>query len=395
MINSQHLDLELELQSYPEMPDTLLLPAHIAAFLLGVILVLGTCASAIRTFVLPRSVRDSITNAVFRFSRKAFDVLSWWAKTYEQRDSVMALFAPITLMVLPILWLILVMFGYMSIYWAMGTQSLSDALMASGSSLLTLGFVRMDGTGLSLLSFSEAAVGLILIALLIAYLPTMYAAFARRESAVTLLEVRAGSPPSAIELFARYTRLKRLDKLNDLWAQWETVFADLEESHTSLAALAFFRSPQSHRSWVTAAGAVLDSAALAVTTIDIPHDVQADLTIRAGYIALRRIADAFGIKYEEHPDPADPISISRIEFDAACAALAEQNVALKADRDTAWRGFAGWRVNYDTVLLRLCAITMAPYAPWSSDRSILPKRRAKHFKKKDRVEIAQKNQAGN
>ncbi len=368
-------------QSESEMPDSLRSIAHIIAFLLGVSLVIGTFASAIRTFVLPRATRDNITSLVFRSSRRIFDLFSWWAKTYEQRDSVMALYAPITLMILPIMWLILVMLGYTGIYWSIGTGSLSEALTASGSSLLTLGFERFDGTPAILLSFSEAAVGLILIALLIAYLPTMYAAFARREAAVTLLEVRAGSPPSAIELFARYTRLKRLDKLNDLWVQWETVFADLEESHTSLAALAFFRSPQSHRSWITAAGAVLDSAALAVSTIDIPHDVQADLTIRAGYIALRRIGDTFGIKYDENPNPGDPISISRLEFDAACAALVEQGVALKADRDQAWQSFAGWRVNYDTVLLRLCAMTMAPYAPWSSDRSILPKRHTKHQKR--------------
>src|SRR5215470_10416687 len=223
------------------MSDTVLLIAHIAAFILGVSLVAGTFASAVRTFVLPRSVRDRITYFVFRISRRFFDLFSWWAKTYEQRDSVMALYAPTTLMLLPILWLILVMIGYTGIYWAIGTGSLEDSLSASGSSLLTLGFVHLDGTGATLISFSEAAVGLILIALLIAYLPTMYAAFSRREAAVTLLEVRSGSPPSAIELFARYTRLKRLDKLNDLWVQWETVFADLEESHTSLAALAFFR----------------------------------------------------------------------------------------------------------------------------------------------------------
>jgi hypothetical protein len=134
---------------------------------------------------------------------------------------------------------------------------------------------------------------------------------------------------------------------------------------------------------------VLDSAALAVSTIDIPHDVQADLTIRAGFIALRRIADTFGIQHDENPDPADPISISRLEFDSACAALIEQNVAVKADRDAAWKSFAGWRVNYDTVLLRLCGLTMAPYAPWSSDRSILPRRRMKHFKKTARAQPAQ------
>ena len=102
---------------------------------------------------------------------------------------------------------------------------------------------------------------------------------------------------------------------------------------------------------------------------------QADLCIRAGYLALRRIADFFQIAYNANPQPGDPISISRDEFDAACDELARHGVPLKADRDQAWRDFAGWRVNYDTVLLALAAITMAPYAPWSSDRSLLPARR--------------------
>src|SRR5579859_6174486 len=159
-------------QSQFEMPETLRPLAHIIAFVLGLSLVIGTVLSAIRTFVLPRSARDNITSFVFRVSRRIFNLFSWWARTYEQRDSVMALYAPITLMVLPIMWLILVMIGYTGIYWAIGTGSLSEALTASGSSLLTLGFERFAGTSAILLSFSEAAIGLILVALLIAYLPT-------------------------------------------------------------------------------------------------------------------------------------------------------------------------------------------------------------------------------
>lgn len=182
--------------------------------------------------------------------------------------------------------------------------------------------------------------------------------------------MRAGSPPSAIELISRYRRIHGFDHLGDLWTSWEVLFADIEESHTSLGALAFFRSPRSGRSWITAAGAVLDAAALAASTLDIPRDPRAELCIRAGYLALRYIADYFRIPY--HPDPHypdEPISIDRAEFDAACDLLAEGGVPLKADRDQAWRDFVGWRVNYDTVLLALCTLTRAPWAPWSPDRA--------------------------
>jgi hypothetical protein len=184
--------------------------------------------------------------------------------------------------------------------------------------------------------------------------------------------VRAGSPPSAIELILRYHRIHGLDRLNVLWVQWEQWFADIEESHTSLAALVFFRSPQPDHSWVTASGAVLDAAALLRSTVDAPRDAQADLCIRAGYLALRRIAAFFQIPYNANPRPDDPISISRVEFDAAYDELAQNGVPLIPDRDQAWRDFAGWRVNYDAVLLSLAALTMAPYALWSSDRSLLP-----------------------
>jgi hypothetical protein len=109
--------------------------------------------------------------------------------------------------------------------------------------------------------------------------------------------------------------------------------------------------------------------------VDVPRDVQAELTIRAGYICLRRICDFFAIKYNAEPSPNDPISISRIEFDAVCDELAAVGVPMKPDRDQAWRNYAGWRVNYDVPLLALASLTMAPYAPWSSDRSLRRPRR--------------------
>jgi hypothetical protein len=244
--------------------------------------------------------------------------------------------------------------------------------------LLTLGFVQADGLLNSILMFSEAAIGLIVVALLIAYLPTIYSAFQRREALVTMLEVRAGSPPSVVEMLARYFRIHGLERLGVMWERWEAWFADIEESHTSLSALVYFRSPDPNRSWVTAAGVVLDSAAFAISALDIPHDPQADLCIRAGFIALRHIADFFHVQYNSNPGPTDPISIARSEFDAVYDDLAGRGLPLKPDRDQAWQDYTGWRVNYDTVLLALANLTMAPYAPWSSDRSYIgPRMRAK------------------
>lgn len=347
---------------------------HVAAFLIGLVIVGGTFLSAVRTFVLPRSAPDQLTRLIFLLVRRGFNLLLRRAASYEDRDRVMALYAPLALLAMPPVWLICVLGGYIGMYWALGVPTWRAAFRASGSSLLTLGFAPLDTLAETMLGYSEATLGLILVALLIAYLPTIYGAFQKRETAVTLLEVRAGSPPSAVELFLRFQRLKRMDKLNELWTSWEIWFAEIEESHTSLPALAFFRSPQADHSWITAAGAVLDAAALAASTIDIAHDVQADLCIRAGYLALRRIADFFDVAHSAGPGPANAVSISRDEFDEACRQLEAGNVALKPDRDQAWRDFVGWRVNYDRELLTLCGLTMAPWAPWSSDRSLIVQR---------------------
>lgn len=197
----------------------------------------------------------------------------------------------------------------------------------------------------------------------------MYAAFSRRETEVALLEVRDGSPPTAVEFVERHHRIGWLDDLADTWLGWERWFAEVEESHTSYPALAFFRSPQPERSWVVASGTVLDAASLYVSCVRHAETGPPGVCIRAGYLALRRIADNFGIDYAPDPLPTDPISITQSEFDVAWYRLADAGVPLVPDRQTAWRAFAGWRVNYDAILLTLAGITMAPVAPWTSDRS--------------------------
>jgi hypothetical protein len=241
-----------------------------------------------------------------------------------------------------------------------------------------LGFENPKGLSQLLLSFTEAATGVGLIALLITYLPSQYATFNRREVAVALLEVRAGTPPSGPNMIERYHRINWEGGLTQVWKDWEQWFADLEETHTSLPALSFFRSPRPERSWVTAAGAVLDAASLRASTLGGPRDPEAELCVRAGYVALRHLADFFYIEHDPNPAPDDPISVSREEFDEVYDRLRNIGVDLKEDRDQAWRDFAGWRVNYDQVLVKLAGLTMAPQAPWSSDRAV-PYRRAPLF----------------
>ncbi len=349
-------------------PAAVLLIKYVV-FLIGVFVAARTVLSAIRTLVVPRGERVLLTRVVFLVVRFLYNIRAKRASSYERRDRIMASYASLSLLALPPVWLTAVCFGYTMMYWALGAPSWTAAFRTSGSALLTLGFVSPDGVPEAILMYSEAAIGLILVALLIAYLPTIYGAFQRREALVTMLEVRAGSPPSVVEMLARYQRIHGLNHLTELWERWEVWFADLEESHTSLAALTFFRSPDPNRSWVTAAGVVLDTASFTNSALDMPHDARADLCIRAGFLALRHVAEVFRIAYDSDPKPTDPISISRQEFDAVYDDLASRGLPLKPDREQAWKDYAGWRVNYDTVLLSIANLTMAPYAPWSSDRS--------------------------
>ncbi len=344
---------------------------RLAAFGFGVAIVAGTLISAVRTFVLPRSENTLLTWVVFEFVFGLFWLRLRWARTYAERDRVMAFFSPLALLCLPVVWLTLITVGYTGIFWAVGVTPLYSAFFLSGSSLLTLGFAPVDNLAQLVIAYSEATLGLIMVALLISYLPTMYTAFTEREAAVSMLEVRAGDPPSAVEMIIRMHRIKGLQFLTEEWMKWEKWFVDLEQTHTSLIPLVFFRSPHVGQSWVVAAGTILDAASLTAAAIDKPRDPHAELCIRAGYLALRSIVDFFGLPHNPKPKPTDPISVTRAEFDAVIEQMSVAGVPLKPDLEQAWRDFQGWRVNYDRVLLILAGLTMAPTAPWSGDRPIL------------------------
>jgi hypothetical protein len=251
----------------------------------------------------------------------------------------------------------------------LGAGDIFTSFRLSGSSLLTLGFETSDNIFINLLIFSEATLGLILVALLIAYLPTMYAAFSRREEFVNLLEVRAGNPPSSVEMLLRFNRIQGLGKMDEYWSSWEAWFAQVEESHSTLPMLVFFRSPRGDQSWITAGGTVLDAAALTLSALDLPPSAAASLCLRAGFLSFRRIAENFNLTFPQDPHfPETPISIDEREFMTVLDRLEKAGIPLKEDRAQAWQNFAGWRVNYDHTLIALSRMVMAPSGFWSSDR---------------------------
>ncbi len=339
--------------------------------LVGCGVALATVLSAVRTTVLPRGVPSRVTRLVFVLLRLGFQARVGRAATYTVRDRVFANYGPYALLLLLQVWLFGVYGGFALAQWAGSpSRGAADALKESGSALTTVGFDAPSGALATTLSFAEASAGLLLVALLISYLPAIYGAFSRREALVTKLEVRAGDPPTGSEMLRRAWVLGRMEALHATWLELETWFGDIEETHTSFAALVFFRSPQPDHSWVTAAGAGLDSASLLVSCLDLPPSAEAQLCIRSGYLSLRQIAGYFQIPFPRDPRPDDPITVTRAEWEDVVTEMAAAGLPVKADRDQAWRDFAGWRVNYDYCLVALAALAQAPYAPWSSDRSV-------------------------
>ncbi len=349
--------------------------ARIAVGVLSTVTIVFVPSSAIRTIVLPRGVPSRLSRVIFLLAYGIHRLRTGRNADYDRRDRVLASLGPYYLLNLVVAWLALLWLAFAGLFWALEHRPFPSELVVSASSLTTLGIAVPAGTGYALAAAAEALLALGLLAMLISYLPSLYSAFSRREAAVNKLAVRAGTPPVGVELLAWSWRFDRFDALHRQWADWEDWFAELGETHTSTPALVWFRSPRPHQSWITASGAVLDAASLHCAAVDRPRDVDAELCIRAGYLALREVADFLGIAYDPDPRPDSPISVARTEFDVALAALVAAGVPVRADRDAAWRDFAGWRVTYDRVLVPLATSLEAPWAPWSSDRSITSYRR--------------------
>lgn len=343
---------------------------HAVAGLVGFGVIVWTLVSALATVVIPRAIPVRLSRWAFAATLVPFTLAARRIDEPERRETVLAAYGPTAFLVLPLFWLVLVLAGGTLLDWAVGVDGWRTAFTESGSSLFTLGFAAPRALPQTGVDFALAGLGLGLVALLIAYLPATYASYSRRELLVTGLETQAGAPPTGTTLLERMARIGGLEGLVDFWEDWSRWFADIEETHVSTPSLVFFRSPQGERSWVTAAGAVLDAASLLLSSIDLERQPQAALCIRSGYIALRRIAASYQIHFDPDPRPDDPISITREEFDAAWDRLSSAGAPLRADKALAWASYRGWRVNYDAVLLGLATLTMAPLAPWSSDRAL-------------------------
>jgi hypothetical protein len=219
-----------------------------------------------------------------------------------------------------------------------------------------------------------AATGIGIITLQIAYLPTLYAAFNRRETEVALLNARAGIPSWGPELLARThyalgSGVSTLDTLPDLYARWERWASDVAESHTTYLPLVRFRSPKPLSSWVTALLAMLDSAALflALSPKAAPV-VPARLFLRSGFVCFNQIAGALGIDVPDEPDPNGHITLTYQDFLEAVDRMRGVDFPIERDPVDAWPDFVGWRLNYEQAAYSVAETLDVVPALWSGPR---------------------------
>lgn len=244
----------------------------------------------------------------------------------------------------------------------------SDSFREAGSSLLTLGFAGGARLRLSTLDFLAAATGPVLIALQIAYLPTLYAAYNRRELEVTLLQSRAGEPAWGPEILARQWLVDTEIALPELYRAWERLASDMGESHSTYPVLIAFRSPRPYRHWLVGLVAVMDAAAMQLALTPRSAPPEARLVLRAGFTALRDMARALRLPFDADPAPDAPVQLTYVEFEAAVAMLEAAGFSAERSTPEAWPHFHGWRVNYEAIAYELSRRCDAVPALWTGPR---------------------------
>ncbi|HLI57369.1 MAG TPA: hypothetical protein VKY26_10120 [Actinomycetota bacterium] len=323
----------------------------------------------IRTLLLPGSRLTPVQRLIENATDLGFRAVARMGIDGDRRHRVRSIHAPLILIIQLWSWLAAYLAGFGLVLWAVN-HSVSQGFREAGSSLLTMGFAVTHGGPGTAIDLVAGATGLIVVALQIAYLPTLYTAYNRRESEVSLLAIRAGEPSWGPELIARAYLMGSLGELPALWASWERWAADVAESHSSYPVLIRFRTADPLSSWLTGFLAVLDSAALWAAIKGPEAPLQARLFLRMGFGCLQQVAKTVRIPFNPDPRPDDPIVLTEEEFGEGLARLRSYGMEIERPVDKIWVDFKGWRVNYEGIAYQLAREIDAPPALWSGPRRI-------------------------
>jgi hypothetical protein len=310
---------------------------HIVITIIGIIVVFAVLLDAFETVVLPRRVRRQyrLTSWFYRRTWVPWRKITTHIKSPSQRENFLGYFGPLSLLWLLGLWAVTLIFGFALLQYGAGEHvqlsgepiTFGRLLYHSGETFFTLGYgdiVPISPTA-RLLAVVEAGMGFGFLGTVIGYLPTIYAAFSRREIQISLLDARAGSPPTAAELLGRFGNRPQQLEFDQILREWERWAGEVLESHISYPPLSFFRSQHSNQSWLGALTTILDACALIIAGVDSLRSDQAKVTFAMARHAVVDLAQVTRATY----DPQLPDRLPAAEMVRLRSVLAERNVRLK------------------------------------------------------------------
>jgi hypothetical protein len=298
---------------------------EIVAAIFSAILVLWVLWEGFETIVLPRRVTRR-----FRFTR-LFYRGTWlpWKKMVSsfvparRQETWLSVFGPLSLLLLMSIWVGGLVTGFALLHWSTGSALLTrdgsagffTDLYLSGTTFFTLGLgdVVPRSTLACLLVAIESGMGFAFLALVIGYLPALNQSFARREVSISLLDARAGSPPTASEMLHRHSQERGMEALREVLHEWERWSAELLEGHLSYPVLAYFRSQHDNESWLAALTAILDTCALVMAGPEGTCERQAELTFAMARHAVVDLSLVFRRKPREpKPERLPPEKLAKL-----------------------------------------------------------------------------------
>lgn len=334
----------------------------------GVALITVVLWEAFETIVLPRRVtrRYRATRLFYRYSWLPWAWLTSWIKRPRRREAFLAVYGPISLLLLLGFWALGLVVGFGVLHYGLRTEILPadrsfwTYLYMSGTTFFTLGYgdvvpIRTGGRALAVL---ESGMGFGFLAVIIGYIPMLSQAFSHREVNIALLDARAGTPPTVAELIRRQTGETAQRDLNQLLHDWERWSAELMESHLSYPVLTFFRSQHDNQSWLAALTAVLDTCAvLLVARSDCGR--QAELTFAMARHAVVDMSQVLGLP----PDSGAPDRLQNAEVDVLRALLNDRGIQLPStpEAQAKFTELRGLYEPYVTSLARFLYISLPPW----------------------------------
>lgn len=347
---------------------------HIAAAILGIAIIASVLLDAFETIVLPRKVQRAfrLTSWFYRHTWVPWVRLSRLIRVHSWRENFLGYFGPLSLILLLVFWAIGLIFGFALMQFGLGEHvrlgnepiTFGILLYHSGETFFTLGYgdITPVSPTARALAVMEAGMGFSFLGLVVGYLPVIYSSFSARELEISLLDSRAGSPPSAGELFARLGCCPDPVVLDGIFRDWERWCADLLSSHISYPVLCFFRSQHSNQSWLGALTTMLDVTSLVLAGIDgIPKE-QAKLTFAMARHAAVDLAQVVNATYDAHAEdrlPADQLEKLR-------KALVAVGMRVKVD-DEADKKLFKLRSLYEPYCEGLARRLLLSVPPWLHD----------------------------